>query len=1419
MGGASGETEEKEVFTDEPEVEKEKEQPVAAAGVPEVEDGFSDGILDAAQDTSVTTKHTVTIDTSSSYKIGTDTMYDVINNHDGTLTVGEDPEIKGSQNELRHVYRCVYESDGSESFFDMFQNPENPENGSWSTTCNKPIPSTPNRKIQIDNIYTCFLVTTTNAIVTEDNKKYYGVANKQIVTNPIKVNYNLLGGSGVPTTDWVWNADGLWKNAHDTEPTKAGYKFDGWYTEPNGNGIKIDTVSQAVDNARVGSNGYKEVTLYAKWEHKHVWQYSESGDTLKAYCSNTDSQCEYHGTSFDNAKATVSLKLNGFDSDKCAKYGSIYDVTYDNNNFTSETGATIGIIQYVGRDGTEYLESPVLPISPGKYKAKVNITLFEDQSSREISTDFEIKPLPAKLDWSSSDLTYNGEDQTVTASVKNALSGDEFTLAYETNETYTNTGKNAQKYKAKVTDLGNANYSLSEEESVYSWEIKKAPVTLTVVLDEFTYGEQPVIKLQGAPSDSKVVYQYKVKDKDDSTYAGITEEGLKKLSAGEYTLKAVVEETANYEGTSAACDFKVKKAGATDSHSKVSIDGWTYGSYDSKKNAPSVEPSLNPENQIVQYTYYTDGACTTQTSTENGAETAGGVPKNAGSYYVKAQIPESANYNAGTATGTFEIKPLPAKLDWSSSELTYNGQPQTVTAKVTNDLSGDTFRLAYVADETYTNTGANAQNYTAKVTDLGNANYSLSQEESIHPWVINPKAVTVKPDDLYKHIGGEEPQLTYTTDGIVEGETLSGITLQRVSGEDARKYEITATETEGANPNYTVTRETGTFTIEDHNWTKDGKILSPATLLSEGMQERTCTAPGCGQKRYDAIPKQDGKPADPYADKIDKYIQIFGSEITAAALDNEKITLFEVFPQSAKDKISYQLQKAKVWLEINQCHNLAPEWENLINIEIERTVGKNADRILFDINLYSQLENEYKTHITDPGVDMNIRIKIPDKMINNKPYTIREYKIFRLHKDSATNQATVDILDPVFNSSTNELTFKSDKFSIYVLTYKDTYYSPSYPVTGIKVSPDTLTLTKKDETAQLTAEVTPSYADNKRVTWQSSDEKVATVNENGKVTAVGNGTATITATSVSGSYTATVSVTVKIPVEIQKLTIEAEKETLTKIGESTELKVKIEPENADLQKLIWKSHNEKVATTDENGKVTAVGNGTAEITVTTEDGKITASIMITVKVPDEPTINKTTGFRRLRARSVKQTKTSVTLQWNIIKDADGYFVYGNRCNTGTKSYKYRKLATITGGDISTWTQKDLKKGTYYKYVVKAYRMVNGKKVVTDTSISVHAVTGGGKYGNAKAVSVTQIGNKKNVSKITLKMGKTAQIKAKEVKKDKKIARHRKLCYESSNTKVATVTPDGLIRATGKGTCTIWVYAQNGVYKALKITVK
>ena len=97
-------------------------------------------------------------------------------------------------------------------------------------------------------------------------------------------------------------------------------------------------------------------------------------------------------------------------------------------------------------------------------------------------------------------------------------------------------------------------------------------------------------------------------------------------------------------------------------------------------------------------------------------------------------------------------------------------------------------------------------------------------------------------------------------------------------------------------------------------------------------------------------------------------------------------------------------------------------------------------------------------------------------------------------------------------------------------------------------------------------------------------------------------------------------------------------------------------------------------------------------------------------------------------------------------------------------------------------------------------MVDGKKVITGTSVTVHSITKDGKYGVAKVVSIIKIGNKKNDTEVTLKKGKTAQITAIEIKKDKKIKHHRNLCYESSNTIVVTVTSDGVIKAMRKGNC-------------------
>ena len=85
-------------------------------------------------------------------------------------------------------------------------------------------------------------------------------------------------------------------------------------------------------------------------------------------------------------------------------------------------------------------------------------------------------------------------------------------------------------------------------------------------------------------------------------------------------------------------------------------------------------------------------------------------------------------------------------------------------------------------------------------------------------------------------------------------------------------------------------------------------------------------------------------------------------------------------------------------------------------------------------------------------------------------------------------------------------------------------------VSGIILNQTSLTMTSKGQTASLTATVSPANAANKNITWSSSDSSIATVNANGTVTAIANGTADITATAADGSgVSAKCSVTVKLP--------------------------------------------------------------------------------------------------------------------------------------------------------------------------------------------------------------------------------------------------------------------------------------------------
>ena len=179
------------------------------------------------------------------------------------------------------------------------------------------------------------------------------------------------------------------------------------------------------------------------------------------------------------------------------------------------------------------------------------------------------------------------------------------------------------------------------------------------------------------------------------------------------------------------------------------------------------------------------------------------------------------------------------------------------------------------------------------------------------------------------------------------------------------------------------------------------------------------------------------------------------------------------------------------------------------------------------------------------------------------------------------------------------------------------------PVTGVTLAPDILSMKVSDEPAQLTANVLPAGASDKTVIWTSSAPSVAAVDDNGRVTAVADGTATVTVTTRDGGFTASCEVTVIQPVTGVRL--EPSHLSLYVGCTPATLTATVLPAGASDKTVAWSSSDPSVADVDENGSVTAVGEGSAEITVTTRDGGFTASCTVNVFDPATATLKVIKG--------------------------------------------------------------------------------------------------------------------------------------------------------------------------------------------------
>lgn len=200
-----------------------------------------------------------------------------------------------------------------------------------------------------------------------------------------------------------------------------------------------------------------------------------------------------------------------------------------------------------------------------------------------------------------------------------------------------------------------------------------------------------------------------------------------------------------------------------------------------------------------------------------------------------------------------------------------------------------------------------------------------------------------------------------------------------------------------------------------------------------------------------------------------------------------------------------------------------------------------------------------------------------------------------------------------YSNSTADTYAKENGITFVALDKKT---NPVIKATSVKLNKKTLNLTRKNAnvSAQLIGKVAPNNATNSKLSWKSSNTKVATVTQNGKIIGKSRGTAKITATTTDGSnISATCNVTVRQLVT--KVTLNKNAISLKTKGKAKTYTLKATvSKDANNKKVKWTTSNKKVAVVNSKGKVTAKKKGTCYISVTSTDGsRKSAKCKVTVK--------------------------------------------------------------------------------------------------------------------------------------------------------------------------------------------------------------
>lgn len=298
------------------------------------------------------------------------------------------------------------------------------------------------------------------------------------------------------------------------------------------------------------------------------------------------------------------------------------------------------------------------------------------------------------------------------------------------------------------------------------------------------------------------------------------------------------------------------------------------------------------------------------------------------------------------------------------------------------------------------------------------------------------------------------------------------------------------------------------------------------------------------------------------------------------------------------------------------------------------------------------------------------------------------------------------------------------------------------------------------------------------IIWSSSNAKVATVDDNGKVTAITNGTTIITA-SING-YSATCTVIVSSNyVSVQEIEFNNSNLNIL-VGASDTLKVTIKPSNASNKDITWTSNNPSVVTVNSSGNITAKKVGTAVITASLSGNSTTCVINVVDTVS---------------LKSIKISKSSLTMKE---QSSEKLNIIYNPSNATNKKVTWKSsntnIATVDSNGKITAKQA----GT-----VTITAISNDGGFVSTCKVTVEALS-------KKVASVSL-----NKQEVNLVAGETETLK---VTINPSYAENKNVKWESSDKSIATIK-DGVITAVKEGTTEIKVISEDGNKEAIcKVTV-